>query len=355
MADKRVNFTIVQGLRGFTSIAVLMFHAIQGGHVPSILASLPFSLVNDVFAVSVFFTLSGFVIAHSLTGVRMTLAKVGTFMLGRSIRLDPAYWASMLLTIGLVLLAATIHKRPFTPPTVSDVLAHVFYLQEILRVPEINIVYWTLTYEFQFYLFFALSLMLPSRWGAVASWSVAMLSALGLVGAQWHGFFVEHWAVFYVGVMARRALDSHVALIGLVLLVAALMGGTGFERMPALVALLLFFAAMTGWAETGLNWRWLQFLGTISYSLYLIHVPLMQAVDSVVHRLLGHGMAADLICLVGIFAVCVAMALLLYWAVERPSHRLARSVRSRVRRAETTAETRAETRALPAAPLSEIA
>ncbi|WP_395330921.1 acyltransferase [Novosphingobium sp. BL-8H] len=331
MAADRVNYTIVQGLRGFTSIAVLLFHAIQGGHVPSLLAAMPFSMLNDYFAVSVFFTLSGFVIAHGLTGVTMTPGKVGMFMLGRSIRLDPAYWASMLVTIGLVLLAALYHHRPFHPPSVGDVLAHVFYLQEILRIPEINIVYWTLTYEFQFYLVFALILTVPARWMGVAAWALAMASALGLVGTQWHGLFVEHWAVFYVGVMARRALDSEVALMGLVLLVLVLMTGTGFERMPAMVALLLFAAAWTGWAETGLNWRWLQFLGTISYSLYLIHVPLMQVADFAVHHVVGQGLMADFACLGLIMALCIGGAWLLYWTVERPSHRLARSVRSRVR------------------------
>ncbi|WP_395391104.1 acyltransferase [Novosphingobium sp. BL-8A] len=330
MAARRVNYTIVQGLRGFTSIAVLLFHAIQGGHVPAILAAMPISLLNDYFAVSVFFTLSGFVIAHGLDGVTMTPGKVGMFMLGRSIRLDPAYWASMLLTIGLVLLAAAFHGRAFQPPTTGAVLAHVFYLQEILGIPEINIVYWTLTYEFQFYLVFALALMVRARWMEAAIWALAMLSALGLVGTHWHGFFIEHWAVFYVGVMARRALDSQLSRVGLVLLVLALLTGSGFERTPAMVAVLLFFAAKTGWAETGLNWRWLQFMGMISYSLYLIHVPLMQVVDFGVHRLVGHGVGADLLCLVLIMVVCVGGAMFLYWAVERPSHRLARTVRSRV-------------------------
>ncbi len=331
MADRRVNYTIVQGLRGFTSIAVLLFHAIQGGHVPTILAAMPFSLLNGYFAVSVFFTLSGFVIAHGLNGVTMTPGKVGMFMLGRSIRLDPAYWASMLLAIGFVLLASLIHDRPFHAPSIGALLAHIFYLQEILGVPEINIVYWTLTYEFQFYLVFALALMVRARWMDAAVWAVAMASALGLVGTHWHGFFVEHWAVFYVGVMARRALDTRLARIGLVLLVMALMTGSGFERMPAMVAVLLFCAAWTGWAETGLNWRWLQFLGTISYSLYLVHLPLMQGVDFVVHRVVGQGLAADFVSLALTMAACIAGAQFLYWAVERPSHRLARSVRSRVR------------------------
>ncbi|TCM17874.1 peptidoglycan/LPS O-acetylase OafA/YrhL [Novosphingobium sp. PhB165] len=329
MATKRVNYTIVQGLRGFASIAVLLFHAIQGGHVPSILAALPFSLINDFFAVSVFFTLSGFVTAHGLAGVNMTPAMVGRFMLGRSIRLDPAYWASMLVAIAFVLLAAIVHGRIFHLPTIGELLAHVFYLQEMLGIPEINIVYWTLTYEFQFYLIFALSLTIRSRWMEGGTWALAMLSALGLVGTHWHGFFVEHWAVFYVGVIARRALDSQIARVGLALLVVALLCGSGFERMPALVALLLFVSAWTGWAETGLNWRWLQFLGAISYSLYLVHVPLMQAVDSIVHRLFGHGMAADLICLVLILAASITAAVLLYHAIERPSHRLARAIRSR--------------------------
>ena len=43
--------------------------------------------------VEVFFVLSGFVITHALRPLRMCPSVVGRFVLRRSIRLDPAYWA----------------------------------------------------------------------------------------------------------------------------------------------------------------------------------------------------------------------------------------------------------------------
>lgn len=53
---------------------------------PSWVASV---LDHGNLGVAVFFVLSGFVIAHSLHGVRVTPSVVGRLMLRRSLRLDP--------------------------------------------------------------------------------------------------------------------------------------------------------------------------------------------------------------------------------------------------------------------------
>lgn len=344
MAETRATFTIVQALRGIACLWVLLFHAGAGGHLKTIAPLAPFFFADGHLGVAIFFALSGFVIAHSLAGSGpgdtpiASSGDLGRFLLRRSIRLDPAYWASMAVAVVFAGVSAMVRHEPRLVPTTGQIAAHVLYLQDMLRVAPIDPVYWTLACEFQFYLFLALMLLVRTKWLRagwpmaawinLAMWILALESALGRFGAGWTGVFVQFWGVFYLGVLARRALDSEVAKLAFIALGIVLLARPGFDRTAAATAIVLFLAVRGGWAQRGLDWRWLQFLGTISYSLYLIHNPLTGAAAFVGHRLFGDGPAADLICLVLILAACIAGASLLWWAVERPSHRLSRRVRS---------------------------
>ncbi|WP_395395451.1 acyltransferase [Novosphingobium sp. BL-8A] len=343
MPQSRTNFTVVHALRGIACLWVLLFHAAEGRHIDSLVPYAPFLFRDGHLGVAIFFALSGFVIAHSLSGRGggdspiATSGDLGRFLLRRSLRLDPAYWTSMLITIGFAGFAAMIRHEPHLVPTSGQIAAHLLYLQDLLGVAEINPVYWTLACEFQFYLFFALMLLVRARWTQagwpmaaainLAAFALAIAAAFCLFGKDWSGVFVQFWHVFYLGVLARRALDSEVAKLGFLALAIILLGTPGFDRTAALTAIFLFLAVRSGWAQTGLNWRWLQFLGTISYSLYLIHNPLTGAAGFIGHRLFGSGPAADLICLALILAASIVGAALLWWMVERPSHWLSRRIR----------------------------
>ena len=151
------RFTFIDGLRGIAAMGVvcchLMVHCQFGqlfrAHTPGVL----FQIVNNGFlGVPVFFVLSGFVIAYSQRGVRVTGKFLRNFALRRSLRLDPPYWA----TIALILVLRFVGKMHGHSGDQfvgwGAIGAHVFYLQGLLHVPEINGVFWTLCYEVQFYL-----------------------------------------------------------------------------------------------------------------------------------------------------------------------------------------------------------
>ncbi|KAB1123843.1 acyltransferase family protein [Neorhizobium galegae] len=81
------------------------------------------ALLNGGLGVAVFFVLSGFVIAHSLYDKPMSLPEFGRFTLRRSLRLDPAYWASIAVTIAFAALSSYLvsgrlgqRKDPDLPP-----------------------------------------------------------------------------------------------------------------------------------------------------------------------------------------------------------------------------------------------
>src|SRR3954470_15126221 len=158
----RPQFSTVHAMRGFAALWVVMFHSrnfeaflgsgLGRGDVVSLVL---FDWGRG--GVAIFFVLSGFVIAHSLWRADMTGRAVGHFMLRRSIRLDPPYWASIALALAVAWARGARHGDAFHVDG-GVLLAHVLYLQEFLRLPEIQVIYWTLTYEIQFYFVYALLL-----------------------------------------------------------------------------------------------------------------------------------------------------------------------------------------------------
>jgi len=363
--EPRRDFPLIQALRGLAAMWVLLFHIGKGGYVAGVTAHLPAPIGYLLFdygsaGVAVFFVLSGFVIRHSLAARSMDARGYGRFVARRALRLDPPYWASIALTVSIGAAYAWARRVPFTPPAITTVLGHLAYVQELLWLPEIELncpcpspswgpgftppphrmIYWTLTYEVQFYL------VLAAGWWAIAAimargvtagraWSMVMtpLGGLAFVSAalarEWalHGLFVNLWHGFFLGVLAyeagvrRRALPALLALCAVTLLGAV---GTGavFGTPCALTAIILLVAARTRYLEAGLAGPGWQFLGRISYSLYLVHVPVLALGFAIWGRLAGRGMIADAIGLLLVGIGIVATATLFWWAIERPSHAL---------------------------------
>ena len=328
----RENFTFVHSLRGIAAMWVVLFHAAEGRHIDALLASIPhwatlvFELGNN--GVAIFFALSGFVIAHSLRNDWITPGYVGRFALRRSIRLDPSYWASMILFVAFAGISAAVKGEAFGLPPFKDVIANITYTQLFAGVPSINIVYWTLCYEVQFYLVLILFVMAAQRFGR-GVYLLALAAALawgsGLLTSPIQGLFVDRWHCFYIGALACWAKSSRMSLVGFVLLALVLFGSaqTLFTIISVGTAAALLIASKTGYIRHGLGWRPLLFLGTISYSLYLTHNPITGASFFLLERL---GLP-DWAALVATIAACIAGAAVFWYLVERPTMSLARHVK----------------------------
>lgn len=343
---QRPKFYLIQALRGLAAAWVVLFHMEKGEHVKSLTAVLPDWLDYILFrygsaGVAIFFVLSGFVITHSLVGKAFDGRAFGRFAARRSIRLDPPYWCAIAFSIVATALMAKAHHQAVALPSFSTVLLHICYLQEIHGAPSINIVFWTLTYEIQFYL------VLAAAWWAGTSLEKAghspyrvrrgigaILGVLALVAAiqsrDWapHGLFLNMWHGFFAGVLAyvagylRRTPLPLFLLCGTMLAMAHFRA-TIFDTPCALTALFLFGAARSGLLERALAGRVWQFLGRISYSLYLTHIPTLALGYAAWHRIAGEGVGSDLAGFVLMSGVCVGVAATFWWLIERPSQALA--------------------------------
>ena len=348
------QFSTVHALRGLAALWVVLFHAFSFRALAgSSLESWPL-LTRYLFedgrgGVAIFFVISGFVISHSLREAQVNLAFIGLFMARRSIRLDPPYWLSMIVVVTLGYATARSQGTPFEPPGAATVVAHLLYLQELFRLPEILVVYWTLTYEIQFYLVLVLALWWYQAWRRRSNGApmVAAIVPLGLGVAafvaaaqnqEWvlHGLFLNYWHAFVAGCLAYvGGVRRHNSLALLLIPLAALMlfsaPGTAevFNSPAALTALFLLVVGRKRALSRGLNWHGWQMLGTISYSLYLLHIPVIIVTTSILTRLLGRSEVTSPIILVGVVGSCVAAAGLFWRVVELPTHRLAKSFRVR--------------------------
>lgn len=336
--DGRMHFA--DGLRGLAAMWVVLFHLSEGHHIDALRAWLPRAVNRVLFdwghgGVGIFFVLSGFVMALTVERVMMDGAGAGRFVLRRLVRLCPPYWLA--IAVSSALLAAK-----GTPASAGQLLANVFFAQGILGYDNINIVFWTLCIEIQFYIAFAGLTWASDRLSdrAIPRAVIALLALawpMGkLIGPVWPGGFLPFWAYFMAGVLVFEANRSRGPARWFGLAFGAVLLGLGLHRadlfsaVAGLTSLALVASGIGSGMQTWLSGRPLQFLGSISYSLYLFHNQVLGPVYRLVDKVWAYrGLEADLIAAGLALTLVLAVAWGLWFTVERASIRWSRAIATR--------------------------
>jgi len=293
-APARPRLAFIDALRGLAAVAVMLYHfTAHGLALRTLVDALPAALVGAIghgwLGVQVFFVLSGFVIAYAIGDRPVTPRGAARFALRRQVRLDPPYWASIAFAAAHSWRAKLNWGGGRTAPSAREVALHLVYLQEILHVRAVQAVYWTLCIEVQLYLTFAVLLAALDRQTraaaalaprALTAWVVLVTGAWSLDAALlWRvqkEWVVIHWYLFAMGVSAWYALAGHLPrgafLAGLL---GAAVASYQHDRIEpcvgAAVAAVVYLVGRRGALATLLSgpaWQW---LGRLSYSVYLVH------------------------------------------------------------------------------------
>jgi peptidoglycan/LPS O-acetylase OafA/YrhL len=286
-----------------------------------------------------FFVLSGFVIAHSLRDVRVSPRTFARFLLKRSVRLDPPYWASLIITVFLYFVVSATTAGDNRESIGPRFLAHVFYMQGVLGYRHFIDNYWTLCLEVQFYLLFAILLGVGIRLGArrVVRGGLFLAVSLVSVAALWARFETDvwgfaDWSYFFLGAIVYKVHVKEVSpawfwLACAVLAVEAASNRSATTAMTLVTASAIYCACRWSRLYDWLNCRPLLMLGRISYSLYLVHPILGPIVSSKLLRIVPATRLTGL----GIFVFAVvanlAASWLLYYMIERPTTALSGRIR----------------------------
>lgn len=344
------------GLRGVAAFVVVASHfcgALLPAWIPgnpnirlSWLAYSPFSSLYDgPLAVQIFFVLSGFVIANSAAHRRDPLLAT---LAGRYARLSLPMAASVALAVALLLAwpDAIAHLRQITgtpwldtiyrtapPASASWALREPFWPLNVAHGPLFNPVLWTMRYELigsvGVYLFYFAA---PPKWRALAAFAAGL--ALALTGR-----FV--YLDFAIGAVLRelwtggRLKPSRFGWLWLPAGLALAYPGLG----PASGSLRYSLAGIAITASVLLSPLWrrafqvgaAQFLGRISFALYLVHFPLLFTVGAAAYPLFRWpGGLAVFFVLFAALSLAIAYAFTL--AVDEPVLRAVKWVQVKARR-----------------------
>ena len=339
------QYQSLQAGRGIAALLVVLFHA-SGGIFPAA-KYWNVQLFGGVFnfgyaGVEFFFVLSGFIIAHAHAADVGRPDRLRRYAWRRFIRIYPAYWIVLagLLFAAIVLKIGDSNAAPAPPILLWSTL-----LVGPTNQPSALAVAWTLFHEIAFYAAFALWIVAPRLGLAVAvAWGIGIVGGLigdmettvGVTDGELHTFY---WLsplnfLFLFGIAARQAAlwdgwrwPGLWAAAG-----AALFVGTGMENLyfpfiPDMTRTLVYGAASAlaiagaaaserqrGWAVPG----WLLLLGAASYSIYLVHFPLL----SLIAKLFGlgglrHAIPAPLAFFI-VVGLAVAGGIGFHLLIERP-------------------------------------
>ena len=325
-----------------------------------------FGLVADGYlGVDLFFTLSGFILAHVyLTSLEGGRFGYGGFLKNRIARVYPMHLAALGAMLVLFAGAAILGVGESNPDAfrLSDLPAHLFMVHAWGTTPSVgwNFPSWSISAEWLAYLLFPLvaGLVLKAkRWsGAFAAGAVVLCLfsfwALDNLSAVFPGVG-QNFSQMTAQIGALRILPSF--LLGVALYAFGREHAAPKSWAWPIVAVSAgWVVAVTtlGWWE-GLTWfglagllyglaetsrhgvdapmsgRVFVFLGAASYAMYMIHLP----IDIVwFHALEKFGVTetSDLAlrvgATVGVFVVSIAASAVAYLVIEEPTRKLIRKL-----------------------------
>ena len=331
------RFEMLEGIRGLAALGVVLAHLgiVAIGH----------------FSVMVFFVISGYCITASANQCMRRGVGFADFMRRRIRRIYPPY----LFALGLYAITRLV-KWYLGGPNDLDrsllVWIQNLTLTQWMSVPFAPIdwpsdnptllvaAFWSLNYEEQFYLVVALAMLAAVHARLTLA---AVIAAPAVLAVVWNfivpdgwvtGLFIEYFAHFALGSAlyftqceaTRRDSTWWMAAALGALAIACSIGILAARPGPAprafaeLLSLCAFTAALLLLRPAGerlarhVLWRPVAALGTISYSLYLIHQFNLTLIERAVDQLPLQGASRS----IGMVALMLVIATVFWYACERP-------------------------------------
>ena len=293
------------GLRFVLALWVVLHHISgKGMMLENWTNSLPFAVQSLVrggyLAVQTFFLLSGFVLARNYTDAKWSGKDLVKYGAARLARIYPVYLLSLCVVAPFIL--ETMAKPEIDPGRKVALLTdYVFVLQGWNGGLGVgwNTPAWSLSCEFFFYLFFPLVFPLLRRAGRVTTALFLVMAFVTPVllahsDVPWFWKPIHHFSDFVAGIAAARlydflaprmrdrggwlylpALTAGALLIIYPHVMDATYGDLNTGLRPLNVFALVGLALGGGFAARLLSTSAADYLGKISYSMYILHVPVL--------------------------------------------------------------------------------
>jgi peptidoglycan/LPS O-acetylase OafA/YrhL len=228
-------------------------------------------------------------------------------------------------------------------PSFSNIFSHMFYLQDLLEIsPIISVVYWTLCLEVQLYIFYIITMWLSQKINSRESGHFQLIHSLiilsvglfslaadyKLVNISIPGLFISSWHYFLMGVLVSnviRNLEYSRHTLFIWIFIEILFQSVVFIKAYSIGGVITCAFIYILWRKDLLDsvftGKGFQFIGTISYTLYLIHPDIGWKVISIGKLLFSNHMSPFISGILFIFGLVssIIFAYLLHLIVEKPT------------------------------------
>ncbi len=351
------HYDFIDGIRALAALFVVICHAYyepSAGFFPDAPWLYKLGLTYGRVAVTTFIVVSGFCLMLPIARRGDDMGSFLSYMQRRCRRILPPYFAA--LTIAILFSLTFASQKTGTvwdlcmPVTWGVALQQYFLVHNFPWIMKgaaepVNYPLWSIAVEFQIYFFMPLILGSLKRWG-----NVPTIIAVLLFGATIYYVLPPEWRktnlwfviLFTLGAVAARECvrrkDAFPVAIrwltfALWFLSAALIPIVGsklknefapfYDILIGVAAALLLAVSMVDTERKYtltrlLSWRPLVLVGLFSYSLYLIHAPILHGIFLLVHSFAKPSAPAMFAILLICVPVIIGGAYLFYWVFERP-------------------------------------
>lgn len=340
---ERPRLTSLDGLRGVAAFVVVMHHSLLV--FPSVatdepdtswIAHTPLHIAwAGSEAVYVFFILSGLVL--TLPSLRRSMNWISYYP-ARVVRL----YLPVIASVALALLLTALVPRLSTPEDSVWIRAHDKQISPTSLIGNVTLVapdwlnspLWSLRWEILFSLLLPLYALLVTR--LRSWWPLILVAGLALSAVGMHFLIapITYLPMFMIGAALAVGIEAHKlptdGFAWMLVTSACLLGITASWWLPEKLASaggLITIAAAAGlvaaaacWtpARKVLNGSAVQWLGRVSFSLYLVHEPVVVS--------LGLAVPHHLLWTVPFLAPALSLliAAIFFACIEKPAHRIAK-------------------------------
>jgi peptidoglycan/LPS O-acetylase OafA/YrhL len=322
------NIPTITFLRGIASLLVCFQHLIGVGNLQgeTYLKSdnLLWLLHGFGYAgVYIFFTISAFIIPYSLYQNQYQIKSFFSYLLKRAIRLDPPYWLRLLSIVLIIMFFPSYKVEPDTFD-MGRFFAHLFYMNWYFDYEWFSLMYWTLEIEFQFYIVIGLCYnLLTHKNKNICYFSLIVFLFLTYITPNSYTVFA-YGEIFLVGILAFLYYTKYFTykefIIFLVFTTIIALTKQPLKTLPPSLLTIICILWLNLDSKIG------DFLGKISYSLYLVHAPVGQRLIYQSFTFIQNPVLRTTWVIFAIF-IAILAAYIYYLLIEKPFIKLSKKIR----------------------------
>ncbi len=361
-----INTSILNGIRGLAALYVLIGHArwllwegYREGYLlhpqsynqaSKILVSLLAFFGKGHVAVILFFVLSGFVIHYSIIKREKNKLDILDYFKRRFLRIYPPLLFCMLLTLvldltGKYIYGYSIYFQSTPVPLINEnIISNLNWITAIGNLLMVQGIYthvwgtngplWSLMYEWWFYMLYPCIFYLykKNRYLSYSVvWLLFIIASNGLFDNKLASAVFNYLLCWSLGALLADVLLERISLhwfivpLVICLIELCIKGDSPviIDTLTGFVFTALLFALLKFKALFSLHrvFDWFNLLGDYSYTLYVIHLPILVMINGIVLNLTGNKMPQNFYIMFISIAFVLAVAYLIHFFTEIPFRR----------------------------------